>query len=201
MVKSNYKPQEYWTKRGSVYDEEWRKSSLFGIVSNLVKYPQSYAQARSVVSEIKLTKPKKVLECGCGTGRILKMLENNGFELYGVDFSKTMLATARRKISPKTVLVQADYTKKIPFPNNSFDTVYTCASLLHVPTKSIRGACKEIKRVSRKYIVLSEWVGDTTAMHCFNHDYEKLFSDCELVSKKRIPLIPDKFTFVFKKRK
>lgn len=42
----------------------------------------------------------RILEVGCGTGRVLEALLRDGHQLCGVDTSRPMLAAARRKLSP-----------------------------------------------------------------------------------------------------
>jgi len=43
-----------------------------------------------------------VLECGCGTGRILLPLAREGIKVVGIDTSKKMLAVAREKNHRRT---------------------------------------------------------------------------------------------------
>lgn len=49
---------------------------------------------------LRLTKPGlKVLEIGCGTGRVLKPLLESGASVVGVDISHEMLALAHNKLA------------------------------------------------------------------------------------------------------
>lgn len=48
-----------------------------------------------------------VLELGCGSGRVLRALENLGLPLTGVDSSQAMLRLAEERLQPDTVLVHA----------------------------------------------------------------------------------------------
>ncbi|HAX24787.1 MAG TPA: class I SAM-dependent methyltransferase [Thermomicrobiales bacterium] len=48
-----------------------------------------------------------VLELGCGSGRVLRSLEELGLPLAGIDPSPAMLARARRRLSSSTALVEA----------------------------------------------------------------------------------------------
>lgn len=51
--------------------------------------------------------PARVLDAGCGTGRVATELARRGYEVVGVDLDRSMLATARRG-APDVVWVQAD---------------------------------------------------------------------------------------------
>lgn len=53
----------------------------------------------------------KVLDLGCGTGRVLKMLLEEGFETVGIDLSESMLTVARTKLAEagfNPMLIQGD---------------------------------------------------------------------------------------------
>lgn len=50
----------------------------------------------------------RVLELGCGTGRILAVLHSAGIDAWGVDNSEPMLAQARARLGPKAPLVFMD---------------------------------------------------------------------------------------------
>lgn len=53
----------------------------------------------------------RILEVGCGTGTLLKMLLKHGYDVDGVDISNEMLAIATTKIRPlssETLLMQQD---------------------------------------------------------------------------------------------
>ena len=66
------------------------------------------AAAEQVVELIRATKPdaKNVLELGCGTGSILKCLQD-AYEVSGLDISGKMLSVARKKV-PRSKLFRKD---------------------------------------------------------------------------------------------
>ncbi|HPM47915.1 MAG TPA: class I SAM-dependent methyltransferase [bacterium] len=73
-------------------------------------------------------KNKKILDVGCGYGRVLNELYQAGFkELYGVDFSSGMIARGKRLYPELNLVVNED--GKLPFDNNSFDAVLLIAVL------------------------------------------------------------------------
>ncbi len=86
---------------------------------------------------------RDVLEIGCGTGLILKEIAPFARQAVGVDISRGMLDHARRR---GLSVVEGSATD-LPFPDNSFDTIYSFKVLAHV--EDIRRAMSEVSRVLR----------------------------------------------------
>ncbi len=63
----------------------------------------------------------RVLDVGCGTGRLVAALAERGVDAAGVDSSREMLAVARRKLPGSTLLEGT--AEELPFPDGSFDRV------------------------------------------------------------------------------
>ena len=76
---------------------------------------------------------KKILEIGCGTGRVSRIFALNKFNVTGVDVSRNMLDKAIEKSKKENwdftgVLSDA---RELPFEDNEFDIVY-CVHVLHL---------------------------------------------------------------------
>jgi putative AdoMet-dependent methyltransferase len=65
------------------------------------------AALKCVVAEAAVTLPCRVLDLGVGTGNLAKRFVDLGCQVWGIDFSRNMLARARKKI-PTVHLAQAD---------------------------------------------------------------------------------------------
>lgn len=89
---------------------------------------------------------KRVLEIGCGTGSLLKVLLERGYKAYGLDASPAMLKQAARKLEPagfKGRLVRAK-VQRLPFPDDSFETVVSTFPTSYIMSLA---SLKEIQRV------------------------------------------------------
>ncbi len=92
--------------------------------------------------------PGKLLDVGCGTGYLLSMAQEKGFDVIGVDPSEGMLEKAVEKYGLKPESIVTGLADKLPFPDNSFDMVMASGSLEYV--KEIEGASAEMIRVAKK---------------------------------------------------
>jgi len=92
-----------------------------------------------------------VLDLGCGDGLFLKMLKNKGIRGIGVDVSE--VAIEKAKIKGLDVKKFDFATNKLPFPDNSFETVVLLDVLEHLyqPERVL----KEAYRVSKKNLLIS----------------------------------------------
>lgn len=95
----------------------------------------------------------RALDFGCGPGRLTAGLAANGFErVVGVDVSPTMLETAR-KIVPADLAPRCEFTLNegptlSSLASGSFDLVYSCRVLQHMPTAMAHGFIREFLRVA-----------------------------------------------------
>ena len=80
-------------------------------------------------------KDKKILDIGCGYGRTLKELYDNGYtNLYGIDFSKEMINLANSLYPYINFNIISG--NKLDYEDNSFDSVILLAVLTCIPDNS-----------------------------------------------------------------
>ena len=111
-------------------------------------------------------KTLKLLDVGCGNGRLLNFLPNDAVDYRGVDNNRALLSLAKKR-HPKAKFRYAD-ALKLPFPNATFDTVWCIAMLHHLPASLQLNALKEMHRVLKKNGVLA-----LTVWNLFQPRYKK----------------------------
>jgi ubiquinone/menaquinone biosynthesis C-methylase UbiE len=90
----------------------------------------------------------RFLDIGCGTGRVLRFLVEQGAvadEVVGLDVSRAMLAHAAASI-PSPHLVEAN-SETLPFKDKSFDFITANMWLHNLDTQQAATALQEIGRV------------------------------------------------------
>src|SRR4030081_2622723 len=95
-----------------------------------------------------------VLDVGCGTGQLGSAIASQGYDVFGVDLSASMVARARERGLVGTF---AAITTALPFAENSFDLALTVATLHHLETpERVATTVQEMGRVVKKggFVVL-----------------------------------------------
>lgn len=96
------------------------------------------------IDEVLKLGPKSVLEVGVGDGVLKSYIKNNtDIEYKNLDIAEDL--------NPDVV----GSVEQIPFPDNSFDLVCAFEILEHLPFDKFEKSLKEIKRVSKKDVVIS----------------------------------------------
>ena len=100
---------------------------------------------------------KKILDLACGTGRFSDLFWQKGFLYFGADISMEMMGVLVRDQSSRGTmppLVQCD-AEELPFKDNALDCVL-CVRFLneHIPVRVREKVLKEIRRVSRGWLVV-----------------------------------------------
>lgn len=116
---------------------------------------------------------KSVLDVGTGTGAWAAMFLKYGVtKVHGIDFSTKMLEVGRKK-HPEISFSIGNIENLEGIEDNSFDIV-TASYVVH-GVKSDRRAImiSEMKRVSRKYVIIHDYVGRTPLFPRFLEFIEK----------------------------
>jgi SAM-dependent methyltransferase len=92
----------------------------------------------------------RILEAGCGSGTYLKLLDQRGHNVVGLDISSESLATAKKNCA---TLVRADIFR-LPFKNKYFDVVFNQGVMEHFDDAKFVLALKEMARTGRKVVII-----------------------------------------------
>ena len=114
---------------------------------------------RAKVAELVKAAGNSVLEVACGIGIDYPRYKELGVNYMGVDITPRFIEEAQRRGVPAQV---AD-GRNLPFPDNSFDTVYAKDLFIHLPPNVWRQVLKEMARVARKQVLILDdaWYGRT----------------------------------------
>ncbi len=107
---------------------------------------------------------KRVLDIGCGSGAITLSLhrDHGAAEVVGIDVEPEVCAAARARIDAagagEAVTIRQVAPGPLPFPEASFDLVFSKDSIVHIPDKEALAA--EVFRVLRPggWFAASDWL-------------------------------------------
>jgi ubiquinone/menaquinone biosynthesis C-methylase UbiE len=136
--------KEHWNVDPWNDDEIWTK--LIGRKNHMPE--ESDAQAREILSGCC---GERCLEIGAGIGRLMRRMNNNFYDVWGVDSSAIMVALSTRWLQNcESVRVVFNDGWSLPFPTNYFEFVYSFTCFQHMEDlEQIRGNLREAYRVLR----------------------------------------------------
>lgn len=89
----------------------------------------------------------RILEVGCGAGRLTDYITQKGFDVVGIDVSKTLIRENYiRNPDAITFIASGD---KLPFMDSSFDIIMSFDVFEHIP--DYNGHLEEVLRVLKPH--------------------------------------------------
>lgn len=136
------------------YDRK-RFKSIKGKITNFFELRKIYKALR----QAKIQPSALILDIPSGTGRLSFYLSKRGYKLVAADISLNMLkqmkvAIQDQNVESKIMIVMAD-AENLSFVDNSFDAIICLRLLGHIPPEIRLIILKELKRVTKKYLILS----------------------------------------------
>lgn len=118
-----------WDRQAATFDDE---------ADHGLRDPAVRAAWAGVLAPVLPGPPAAVADLGCGTGSLSVLLAQAGHDVHGVDFSRPMLAEARRKAdrSGAAVTLHHGDAAQPPLPAGSFDVVLARHVLWALPDPS-----------------------------------------------------------------
>ena len=183
-MKNNNSVKEYAQLQYNSHENLTNRMNLWSYGSN----PESLQ--KWIFSKIQLKENERVLELGCGTGKLwLENYKNNPStcSITLSDFSQKMLRNAKENLKSLNLPINFKLinAEKIPYGNQNFDVVIGCHMLYHIP--NIKKALIEISRVlkpSGRFI-------STTVSENHIRELKEFLSEFGLYSDEKLKLFTE----------
>lgn len=97
--------------------------------------------------ELEVSEDSRILDLGCGNGKVLSSLIGKAVSITGIDFSRKAIELCRRLMEKEDVNLAVADARSLPFRGESFDVVIAHHLLEHLPLNGRRKAVSEIRRI------------------------------------------------------
>lgn len=161
----------YWREHGG---EEWKRKMTKR--ASLPHYVNQLELIENVFKDIDFIEGR-VLELGCGYGRVLQYLESKlGMQADGMDQSKKMLEVAVADGISKSRLTHANM-RNISKRMKRYDIIYTCEALIHVHPYHLLGVLSSMLSKADHFVINIEtsptdkFYADDCHAGFWKHDY------------------------------
>src|SRR5258708_1047575 len=122
------------------FGEEWSKFNAF-TTADVEQIGKDYFD---IVTETMLHRDTVALDVGCGSGRWIKFLASKVKYVEAIEPSMAVLPASKSLSALNNARITQASVGRIPFPDHSFDFVYSLGVLHHVPdTQSAIQHCYE----------------------------------------------------------
>jgi SAM-dependent methyltransferase len=129
---------------------------------------------------------RKIIELGCGSGRITKLLSEHypGAAITALDLSPEQLEVASRYCAGRGNIGfgQYDFYSGAPLPGSGYDAAVAIEVFLHHPRTLVRALVEKLSANSN-YIVNIDWSEAwpwRTPEHVWVHDYHAVYAEAGL---------------------
>jgi ubiquinone/menaquinone biosynthesis C-methylase UbiE len=122
--------------------------------------------AEDMARHYKLKPGASILDVGCGKGFLLYEFTQvvPGAKVAGIDISRYGIEHAKEEVKP---FLQVGTAAKLPYPDRSFDFVFSVNTLHNLYNYELFAALKEIERVGRgsKHIIIETYRNEREKMN------------------------------------
>lgn len=133
---------------------------------------EDLARLQRFVTDFAASPDRRVIDAGCGTGRLAAHLWTAGLNVTGVDLSLTMVRVARR-LNPEIEFTAGELTA-LPADDNSADGVVSWYSIIHLKLEAIDAVAREFARILRPggaaLVAFQAGSGSRTLTRAYGHD-------------------------------
>jgi SAM-dependent methyltransferase len=135
---------------------------LYATIEPLIGFDEQYKRLYTrYLKELTPLHVTRILDIGCGNGKLLQLLEKEGFEAQGIERSRTMVERAR------DLGVNASLDELDSFKDGSFDAILAVADVLnYIPPRELSLFFEEIARVLKPN---GFFLADINTLHGFEN--------------------------------
>ncbi len=126
----------------SYWHDRWANIDTDSPMSNRNVYPLKYS------SLVIKNKNQKILEAGCGAGRILRYYHKKNYNIVGIDFIKLVIQKIKKK--DPTLKVKNEDILNLSFRKNYFDVILAFGLFHNFYGRKLKRSIKESHRVLKK---------------------------------------------------
>jgi len=119
----------------------------------VVRFLAKYVRKRTGLNDYRVMHDvTRALDLGCGHGRHVIMLAEQGYEVSGIDISDVAIAVAREWVAQKGLKadLQVGSVTALPYGDGIFDLVISHGVLDHVYYDESKRAIREVRRVLKR---------------------------------------------------
>lgn len=134
---------------------------------------------RDLVNEILKYKPTSVFEFGCGQGKNLELLLHmrpktlKEYNVAGIDVSRIAINEGGKKGNRRRYIMWGDENTLAEVDTDVCDVSFTCSVLDHIEhEETVAAIIANLKRMSRKAVILFETQRHTPETFYYRHPYE-----------------------------
>ena len=131
-----------------------RASKVYDLLEPILLLGKQAEYDHAIVRLLELKENDRVLDLGCGTGVLTKMIgdrlspEKGGLSM-GIDAAAGMIKVARKKRETPSCRFETAAAEDLPFEKDSFDSIVSSLFFHHVPLDLKEKALSEAFRVLR----------------------------------------------------
>jgi ubiquinone/menaquinone biosynthesis C-methylase UbiE len=142
-------PETSVPTRGRTLDHA---AKVYDLLEPLLLLGKQAEYDHAILRLLELTEDNRVLDIGCGTGVLTRMIADRldthkGGISIGIDAAAQMIKVASKKRATPTCRFEIAAAENLPFENDSFDSIVSSLFFHHVPLDLKKAALREAFRV------------------------------------------------------
>jgi SAM-dependent methyltransferase len=176
-MSQEFDADQYWLERAKTYAEHEAR------YTDYLRFQEQFLFDVLRQAQVPM---QRVIELGCGSGRITKRLVEHYPEarVLALDLSADPIENARRRCAGTGNIrfEQHDFHSNAPLPGTDFDTALVIEFLLYHPRTRVRALIERLSGVAR-HIVSLDWSEAwpwKRPEHVWIHDYQAVYAEAGL---------------------